>query len=179
MAMAAIPGGWLSERYGYRFPTVLGLLLACAGFALTGLVWTSSTSYWIMGAQMAIIGIGLGLTISPVGTSAINAVDESERGVASALILMLRLVGMTVAISSLTIFSLKRFDVLITRYVKPAGTGLEDVVKASQDANLKAVVAVISELQFIGAAVSALALLFALGMHGGRRSTTAHTTSDT
>jgi MFS family permease len=178
MAVAAIPGGWLSERYGYRFPTVLGLLLACAGFALTGLVWTSSTSYWIMGAQMAIIGIGLGLTISPVGTSALNAVDESERGVASALILMLRLVGMTVAISSLTIFSLQRFDVLIARYVKPAGTGLEDVVKASQDANLKAVVAVISELQFIGAAVSALALLFALAMHGGRRGTV-HTPPDT
>jgi MFS family permease len=177
MAIAAIPGGWLSERYGYRFPTVLGLLLACGGFALTGLVWTSQTPYWLMGMQMAIIGVGLGLTISPVGTSAINAVDESERGVASALILMLRLIGMTVAISSLTIFSLKRFDVLIVRYLQPAGTGLEDVVKASQDANLKAVVAVISELQFIGAAVSAVALLFALAMHGGRRET-AHTTPD-
>ena len=31
MALAAIPGGWLSERFGYRLPTALGLLVAGIG----------------------------------------------------------------------------------------------------------------------------------------------------
>jgi len=172
MALAAIPGGWLSERYGYRMPTVLGLALACVGFALAGLVWESDTSYWIMGAQMAVIGIGLGLTISPIGTAVINNVDEHERGVASAMILILRLVGMTVAISWLTVFSLNRFDTLVAGYVAPVTDSLEETVKASQQANIKAVVDVISELQFIGAGVSGLALLIAMLLHGGRSTDT-------
>jgi MFS family permease len=168
MAMAAIPGGWLSDRYGYRVPTVLGLGLASAGFAMTGLLWRSNTPYAIMGAQMAVIGIGLGLTISPIGTAALNDVDEHERGVASALILMLRLVGMTVAISWLTVYSLDRFDTLQARYAVTTVTNLEDMLLATQRANQRAVVDVVSELQLVGAVVSGIALVFALFLHGGR-----------
>jgi MFS family permease len=169
MALAAIPGGWLNERYGYRLPTACGLLLATAGFALAGLVWKGDTSYWIMGAQMAMIGVGLGLTISPIGTAVLNDVEEHERGVASALILILRLVGMTLAISSLTIYALDRFDVLQARYTPSVEADLEETVLATQQATLRAVVNVINELQFIGAAASGIAFLFALLLRGGRR----------
>ncbi len=168
MALAALPGGWLSERYGYRFPTVIGLSLAAAGFALTGIVWKSNTPYWLMAAQLSVIGVGLGLTISPVGTAVINAVEEDERGVASALILILRLVGMTVAISWLTIFSLQRFDTLLAHYVTPATSDLNETIMASQRANLQAAVDVIKELQFIGAIASGLALISAFLLRGGR-----------
>ena len=33
MALAAIPGGWLSDRIGYRWTTMIGLALALIGFA--------------------------------------------------------------------------------------------------------------------------------------------------
>ncbi|MCD4687348.1 MAG: MFS transporter, partial [Anaerolineae bacterium] len=171
MALAAIPGGWLSERYGYRTPTVLGLALACIGFASTGAFWEHDTSYWIMAAQMSLIGAGLGLTISPIGTAALNNVDEHERGVASALVLILRLVGMTIAISWLTIYALDRFDVVREDYVADITGTTEEIILAAQQANLLAAVDVISELQFIGAAVSGAALLIALFMHGGQRAT--------
>ena len=167
MALAAIPGGWLSERYGYRTPTVIGLALAALGFAMTGLMWESDTSYWIMGAQMAVIGIGLGLTISPIGTAALNDVAEDERGVTSALILTLRLVGMTVAISWLTIYALERFDVLQARYLPAAEIEMGDAILAAQEATMRAVVDVINELQLIGAGVSVIALMFALRLRGG------------
>jgi MFS family permease len=167
MALAAVPGGWLSERYGYRVPTACGLALATIGFVMTGLMWESDTSYWIMGGQMAVIGIGLGLTISPIGTAALNDVDEHERGVTSALILILRLIGMTAAISSLTAYALERFDVLQARYVAGLGNDLEILVNATQKANLRAVVDVINELQLIGALVSGVALLLALLLRGG------------
>lgn len=169
MAFAAIPGGWLSDRHGYRTPTVLGLLLACGGFLLSGYVWEYDTPYWIMGAQMAMIGVGLGLTISPIGTAALNEVDEHERGVASALILILRLVGMTVAISWLTIYALDRFDVIRDDYISAVIGDAEAIITAAQQANLMAAVDVISELQYIGAAVSGAALLVALLMRGGQQ----------
>ncbi len=169
MALAAVPGGWLSERYGYRTPTVAGLVLATGGFLLTGLVWEADTSYWLMAAQMAVIGIGLGLTISPIGTAAINDVARGERGSAAALILILRLVGMTIAISSLTVFALARFDVLLPRYAAAVGDQVDQAVQATQSASLIAAVHVIGDLQFIGAAVSGLALLAAVWLRGGRR----------
>ena len=169
MAIAAIPGGWLSERFGYRVPTVLGLALACVGFVTAGLTWRSDTPYGLMGAQMGVIGVGLGLTISPISTAALNDVSEHERGSASALVLILRLVGMTLALSSLTIYSLERFDAIRPRYLTEAVGDAYDVIMATQRANLLAAIDVIDEMQFIGAAVSLAALLIALWLRGGQR----------
>jgi len=169
MALAAIPGGWLSERFGYRVPTVLGLALACGGFVSAGLVWQSDTPYSLMAAQMGVIGVGLGLTISPISTAALNDVSEHERGSASALVLILRLVGMTLALSSLTIYSLKRFDAIRPHYLAEASGDAYDVIMATQRANLLAAIDVIDEMQFIGAAVSLVALLLALWLRGGQR----------
>jgi MFS family permease len=174
MALAAIPGGWLSDRLGYRVPAAVGLGLSTLGFLLAGLTWEGDTSYWIMGAEMALVGIGLGLTISPIGTAVLNDVRESERGVASALILILRLVGMTVAISSLTIYALDRQDVLAQRKVSANISDTGQLIDASLDANFDAAVEVIGELQFIGAGVSLLALLLAILLQGGRRDEARH-----
>ena len=152
IALAAVPGGWFSDRYGYRRPTAVGLALAAAGFALTGLVWDTDTPYWLMGSQMAIIGVGLGLTISPIGTAVLNDVPEADRGVASAQVLILRLIGMTLAISSMTIYALDRFDVYIDDYTEPEVVETTD--ESTISATLSAAIDVIKELQFIGAAIS-------------------------
>lgn len=177
MALAAVPGGWLSERYGYRGPTTAGLLLAALGFALTGWTWEVDTPYALMGAQMALIGTGLGLTISPIGTAALNAVDEHERGSASALILILRLLGMTIAISWLTVYALDRFDILRARYI-PETADPAALINAVQEANLPAAVDVIAELQLIGAVVSLAALAIALTLRGGRRAVLSASAAD-
>lgn len=170
MALAAIPGGWLSDRRGYRFPTVLGMALASLGFTLAGFTWEATTSYWIMGFEMVLVGIGLGLTISPIGTAVVNDAREDERGVASALILILRLIGMTLAISSLTTYSLARVDQLV-REDSPeaiAEGAVGEVIGASVDAQFYAAVQAIQELQFVGAIVSVAGLLIALFLRGGQ-----------
>ncbi len=172
MALAAIPGGWLSDRHGYRIPTAWGLALACTGFVLSGAVWEHDTAYWIMGAQMAVIGVGLGLTISPISTAALNEVDEDERGVAAALVLILRLVGMTVAISWLTIYALDRFDTIREDYIATITGDASAIINAAQEANLFAAVDVISELQYIGAIISGFAIVVALWMRGGKQTST-------
>ena len=127
-----------------------------------------------MGAQMALIGVGLGLTISPISTAVLNDAREEERGSASALVLILRLVGMTLAVSSLTVFSLERVDQLVADYepeiVTETGTDPEtgEIIDASIDANFEAAVQTIGELQLIGAAVSFVGMLFALLLRGGQ-----------
>ena len=165
MALAAMPGGWLSDRLGYRWPTAVGLLAAMVGFILTGTLWDVQTSYWMMGAHMALIGIGLGLTISPISTAALNDVHEDERGIASGLILNLRLIGMTVAISSLTIYSLNRFDTLVAQY---QGSGADDRVQTAVNASMSAAMKVINEMQLIGAGAALAAFAAALFLRGGR-----------
>ena len=66
----------------------------------------------VIALEMALVGIGLGLTFSPISAAVINSADENRRGVASALVIILRLIGMTVAISSLTAVALQRVNVL-------------------------------------------------------------------
>ena len=71
MALASIPGGWLTVRYGYRRPALLGLLLAIGGFALMSR-WQMTTSYAAMTPDLILTGIGLGLTMAPIAAAAIN-----------------------------------------------------------------------------------------------------------
>lgn len=162
MAIAAYPGALLSDRYGFRPVTVSGLFLAVIGFLLCSLTWTADISPWIMTLEIAVIGVGLGLTISPVSTALINEVPVGERGVSAALVLILRLVGMTLAISGLTSYALSRVE------QRTRALGHITEIKERQAAYLDATVAQINELFLIGAAVSLAALFIALRLHGGR-----------
>ena len=162
MALAAVPGGWLSDRFGYRNVTASGMALATVGFILCSLTWSTEISEWIMAAEMMVVGIGLGLTISPVSTALINEVSEGERGVSAALVLILRLIGMTIAIPGMTAYALYRVEQRIS------ALGSFDTLEARQAAYLDATVAQINEVFLIGAAISFLALLAALNLRGGQ-----------
>jgi MFS family permease len=158
MALAAVPGGWLSDRFGYRAVTASGLALAALGFLWCSFTWTGDISFWWMAIEIAFVGVGLGLTISPVATALINAAHDDDRGVSAALVLILRLLGMTLALSGLTAFALYRVDVRVAEM-----TGLE-----RSEAYFRATVAQINELFRIGALVSGLALLVGSNLQGGR-----------
>lgn len=162
MALAAVPGGWMSDRFGYRDTTVAGMALAVLGFLLCSFTWTVDIPEWAMALEMAIVGIGLGLTVSPVSTAIINEVDDNERGVSAALVLILRLIGMTLAIPGMTAYALYRVEQRISTL------GTFDSVDARSEAYLEATVNQINELFLIGAAISFLALLSALYLRGGR-----------
>ena len=162
MALAAVPGGWLSDRYGYRIVTVVGMGMAAVGFTLCALTWTSEISEWIMAGEMVIVGIGLGLTVSPVSTALINEVTEGERGVSAALVLILRLIGMTLAIPGMTAYALYRVEQRIS------ALGPLNDIDERQQAYLNATVDQINELFLIGAFISLLALLAAWQLRGGQ-----------
>ena len=155
MAIAAIPGGWLAERLGYRRTTMLGLGLAILGFLAVWRSWYLEIPDLYIALEMMLIGSGLGLTFSPISAAVINAAHENERGVASALVIILRLIGMTVSVSALTTISFNRVEALAA--VALGGTTLDP--QLATDTYARVTVTVLAELGLIGAVVAAIALI--------------------
>ncbi|MBC8170292.1 MAG: hypothetical protein H7X77_01410, partial [Anaerolineae bacterium] len=156
--LAAVPGGWLSERIGYRNTTVFGLVMAIVGFVLIRLTWTITISDPAIVGQMMLIGVGIGLTFSPISTIVINSTRDDQRGVASALVIVLRLIGMTISVSSLTTFALQRVNFLVAAQFGVAGV---DPIQYA-DTYARITVEVLGELGLVGAGVAILGLLPAL-----------------
>ncbi len=167
MAAAAVPGGWLSNRLGFRPPAWLGLALGAAGFLALG-SWTPQSSYAEMVPPLVVAGVGLGLVISPVATAVINAAGELERGVAAALVIILRLVGMTIGVSAMTTFGLQRFQTI--------SAALLDAMPADSDGGLAQLLAVsiqattrvVHEAFWLGAVGCGLAFIVVIWLKGQR-----------
>jgi EmrB/QacA subfamily drug resistance transporter len=112
MAITSVLGGWLCSRFGYRLPTLLGLACIAGAFGLMGASWQVDVDVLAMTLHLALAGAGFGLVIAPTATAVVDAVDAEQRGVASALVIVLRLMGMTIGLSALTSWGLHRFNVL-------------------------------------------------------------------
>ncbi|HEY43495.1 MAG TPA: MFS transporter [Anaerolineae bacterium] len=114
MALAAFPGGWLTARKGYRWPALVGLAMAVVGFGLMNHWWVDTT-YVTMIPHLAMTGLGFGLIMAPIAAAVVDAAPAEHRGTASALVIIFRLVGMTIGVSSITTYGLHRADVLNSR----------------------------------------------------------------
>ena len=156
MALAAIPSGWLSERFGLRAVIMGGLSASLLGFFIMWRTWTIDIPYPFLAAQMALIGVGIGLTFSPLSTAVINNARDDERGVAGALVLILRLVGMTLSTASLSSLMIYRVQALAQ-----AAQAAEATFDAGRFVSIYAnsAVQVLSEMGLIGALLCGLALL--------------------
>jgi MFS family permease len=109
MAVGSLGGGASAERAGYRTIAILGLVIAAVGFwRLFG--WPQELAYARMAVDLLICGLGLGLVIAPIGAAAINAAPSGEHGIASSLVLVMRLLGMTVGLSALTSWGAGQLD---------------------------------------------------------------------
>ena len=90
--------GRLSDRVGSRPLMTLGLLLVSAAlFLQSGL--GLHTSYLRLVPGFVLMGIGIGLVMSPMSTAAMNAVDRTKAGVASGTLSMSRMVGGTFGVA--------------------------------------------------------------------------------
>ena len=158
MAMAAIPGGWLSDRIGIRYTVLLGVLMSLFGFVAIWQTWQIDTPDLIIALEMAVVGIGIGLTFSPVSAAIINSATQAERGVASALVIILRLIGMTISVSSLTTYGLFRVNQLAVMAQQTPSFDTSAFMTVYADSTVQ----VLGEMGFIGAVVCGIALMPAL-----------------
>lgn len=162
MALAAMPGGWLSERIGYAKTTAIGLGIALIGFAAIGFTWNASIGYELVALEMVLVGIGLGLTFSPISGAVIDAADHDKLGAASALVIIMRLLGMTISVSLLTALASQRLSYLAFQAL---GAQSGDPF-AAYDVYLRLTIQVLSEMGIAGALICGVALIPALMMRG-------------
>jgi hypothetical protein len=131
---------------------------------LQGAASENARATGFMAAGLALAGIGIGLTIAPIGTAVINGVREQERGMASSLVIILRLIGMSVSMSSMTAFALRRTTVLSQELIRPEDA--LDLEKTAQVA-LDVVTTITGEIALIALGVAAVALAIALFLRRG------------
>jgi EmrB/QacA subfamily drug resistance transporter len=91
--------GRLTDRIGARLPIAVGLTLVSVSLFLQSRI-TIDTGYGSLLPTFALMGLGIGLTMSPMSTAAMNAVHEAKAGVASGILSMSRMVGGTFGVAA-------------------------------------------------------------------------------
>jgi MFS family permease len=109
MTAGALAGGRLTHRFGPRAIATAGLVLAAAGFAAMSL-WPDDLDLVLMCATIALAGLGLGIVIAPIAESAIASAGIADYGVASGMVLLARLVGMTIGLAAITRYAIERLE---------------------------------------------------------------------
>jgi len=113
--VGALLGGWLGSRITYRATGIIGLLFTAAGFFLMSR-WPVHIDWNQITISTMTAGLGFGLVISPISTTAINAVKARQAGMSSAVVTALRMVGMTLGLAALTSWALAYFKQLAATY---------------------------------------------------------------
>lgn len=90
--------GRLTDRIGPRPLMVLGLLTVAAALGVQSRI-TLHTGYSLLAPGFVLMGMGMGLVMSPMSTAAMNAVHRTKAGAASGVLSMSRMVGGSVGLS--------------------------------------------------------------------------------
>jgi len=76
--------GAMARRTGPRLPLVVGPLLAASGFAALGFAAAPDVPYWRgLLPALTVLGLGMAITIPPLTTAALDAVEDRLSGTAS------------------------------------------------------------------------------------------------
>lgn len=145
VSVGALVGGALLRRLGDGLVSAAGLALAAVGLGVMSRWGEGSLEQLGATAVLALVGLGMGLALAPVNNAALASAPPEAHGVASALVVVARMVGMVVGLALLTAIGLRRY------YETVAGLPDQTDTAALVGAGLVQVQTV-----FAGAAVAAL-----------------------
>ena len=110
-----------------------GLLVVAASLFWQGHL-TPDTSYGFLVGAFVLMGLGMGLVMSPMSTAAMNAVEPAKAGVASGILSMSRMVGGTFGVAAMgalvTGLGKGRLDSLLPNLSESARSKLADSLGA-------------------------------------------------
>ena len=76
--------GALSGKYGPRLFMALGPIIGALGFL--AMLWVdSSVSYWALLPGIIVFGVGLSITVAPLTSAILGAIDDAQAGIGSAI----------------------------------------------------------------------------------------------
>ena len=109
LPVGAVLGGYALRRVGAGVVTAVGMLLAAAGFLAMTQWDVDSLEHLTSDLALVACGLGFGLALAPVNAAVLASTDAAVHGVASAMVVVARMVGMLVGISALTAIGLRRY----------------------------------------------------------------------
>jgi EmrB/QacA subfamily drug resistance transporter len=127
--------GGLVARYGAKLPLVIGPLIACLGFVLFSLPDIGGSFWTTFFPAIVALGLGMSITIAPLTTAVLGAVDDRFAGIASGINNAVSRIAGLLAIAVLSIFVLAAFNSnldqqLAALHVSPAVSHLLDNQRA-------------------------------------------------
>jgi EmrB/QacA subfamily drug resistance transporter len=75
--------GGLVARYGSRLPLTVGPLVAACGIALFAVIPQNGNYWTAFFPAVVVMGLGMAISVAPLTTTVMNAVPDSESGLAS------------------------------------------------------------------------------------------------
>ncbi|MFF2191414.1 MFS transporter [Streptomyces sp. NPDC058157] len=113
IVIAAPLSGALTSRHGPRLPLVAGVVLCATGLGALSLYGAHAhyAQYvWVLG----VMGLGMGMTFTPVSVTVMQRVDPARAGMASAILNTLREIGGVVGVAVLGAVLSSRFATHLT-----------------------------------------------------------------
>jgi EmrB/QacA subfamily drug resistance transporter len=115
--------GALQDRIGARWPLVIGPVVTAVGFALLARSGTGG-SYWTdFFPPMVMIGLGMAVVVSPLTTTVMNSVSETQTGIASGINNSVEEVSSLLAVALSGTVALALFQQALPAHLALAGFG--------------------------------------------------------
>lgn len=178
LPIGAVIGGLIASRFGDRWISVAGMLLAAGGYLLISRwgVDVAAARHSLgpvhlpaIDVDLAVAGLGLGLVIGPLSSAALKAVHLTQAGIASALLVVARMSGMLIGVAALTAFGMHRLGAIqdaMPAAALPADASFADRIAATLVRTQQAYSEMFGEVFVITAAVCVVGAVIALAVTG-------------
>jgi MFS family permease len=139
LPIGALLGGFIATRVGDRAVAFVGLLIAAGGYWLIS-KWPVDLlaahhdlglfSLPTLDTDLAIAGLGLGVVIAPLTSATLRVVPAAQHGIASAAVVVARMIGMLIGIAALSAWGLYRLNQILATLPSGGGNNLAERLAA-------------------------------------------------
>ena len=113
--------GWLSDKWGARGLSTIGLLVASVGFFFLSLI-DQNTPYLQIATSLIVVGLGIGMFRSPNASSVMGSVPAAKRGISSGV--RVTVINVSIVASIPMVLALMTADVPYSRLIGLGNVGL-------------------------------------------------------